>query len=307
MKKQINIVYVDHHGDSALYYDGDDGTILMSNRRNVSMPNVFFGDCNDVQSDDSIMVLEPIVTTPSHYNIQYLSKFRYVFAWASKFFETTEIKDKLIEINCGSELCSPKILPRDKIGSWDIPWKDKIDGAVVISCNKQSQHQASIYPLREKLADALFESRYHVDWYGHQQIRKPYYRCSVGDKLSTISKYKFHICTENTYDPIFSYNYLTEKLTHCIFAGSVPLYMGAYNIDDLLPNKDSFLDLRNFVIKKDGQITVLRQPLMERIRSFSEADFKRYIDATRQTLTDPRGILHHTDMDRCCKKMLEVI
>lgn len=306
MKKLANIVYADHHGDSKVYYDGDEGTVLMSNTRNTSMPNVFFGDCNDVQPDDSVMVLEPIVTTPSHYNLEYLSKFRYVFAWASKFFETTTVKDKLIEINCGSELCSPKILPRDRIGNWNIPWRNRIDGVVIISCNKKSQHPASIYPLREKLSDALCESGYHVDWYGHQRMGKSYYRGPIADKLSIISKYKFHICTENTYDPIFSYNYLTEKMTHCIFAGSVPLYMGAHNIDDLLP-KNSFLDLRNFVIKRDGQITVLRQPLMERLRSFTEDNFKQYLDAAHQTLTDPRGILYHTDMNRCCRKMLEII
>lgn len=306
MKKQINFVY--SAANTPVYYDGDEGTIFMSTTRNSSMPNVFFGDCSDIHPEDSVIILEPIVTTPSHYDLEYLSKFKYVFSWASKYFQTTKIKDKLVEINCGSELCGPKIIPRENIGNNHIPWiswDNKIDGVVIVSCNKQSQHQASIYKLREMLADTLYSNGYRVDWYGHQYLHKPYYKGSIPEKLQLISKYKFHICTENTYSPIFSHNYLTEKLAHCLYAGTVPLYMGAYNIDELLP-KNSFVDLRNFVTLKD-KMNILAQPLLEHLRTFSEKDAEHCREATRQTLSDSKGIFYHTDMDRCCRKILEVI
>ena len=61
------------------------------------------------------------------------------------------------------------------------------------------------------------------------------------DKHKTISNYKFAICFENT----ALKGYLTEKIIDCFFSGVIPIYLGATNVDDIIP-RDSFIDMRNF-------------------------------------------------------------
>jgi len=61
------------------------------------------------------------------------------------------------------------------------------------------------------------------------------------DKHKTISNYKFAICFENC----ALNGYLTEKIIDCFYSGVIPIYLGATNINDLVP-KDSFIDMRNF-------------------------------------------------------------
>ena len=61
------------------------------------------------------------------------------------------------------------------------------------------------------------------------------------DKHKTISNYKFAICFENT----ALNGYLTEKIIDCFFSGVIPIYLGATNVNDIIP-RDSFIDMRNF-------------------------------------------------------------
>jgi len=69
-----------------------------------------------------------------------------------------------------------------------------------------------------------------------------YWRGVVGDKLETISKYKFNIAFENT---CLINDYVSEKIIDCFFACTVPIYYGAPNIEDKIP-KNCFIDYRNF-------------------------------------------------------------
>ena len=61
------------------------------------------------------------------------------------------------------------------------------------------------------------------------------------DKVATLSRYKFAICFENI---VYS-GYVTEKIIDCLVAGTIPIYMGAPDIDDFVPT-EAFIDLRQF-------------------------------------------------------------
>jgi hypothetical protein len=61
------------------------------------------------------------------------------------------------------------------------------------------------------------------------------------DKVSTLSKYRFALCFENTAFP----GYVTEKIFDCFAAGCIPIYLGAPDIKDLVP-AGSFIDARDF-------------------------------------------------------------
>ena len=56
-----------------------------------------------------------------------------------------------------------------------------------------------------------------------------------------LKNYKFTLCLENAIFP----GYVTEKIFDALFAGSIPIYYGAPDITELIPN-DSFIDIRDF-------------------------------------------------------------
>ena len=70
----------------------------------------------------------------------------------------------------------------------------------------------------------------------------PSYRGKVANKLKTLSNYRFSICYENVRDLP---GYITEKIFDSFFAGCVPVYWGASNIDTYIP-EDCFIDRRKF-------------------------------------------------------------
>jgi len=61
-------------------------------------------------------------------------------------------------------------------------------------------------------------------------------------KLSVISNYKFCIGFENS----IAVDYVTEKFFDPILAGTVPVYLGAPNIDMLAPGDHSFINVSDF-------------------------------------------------------------
>ena len=63
----------------------------------------------------------------------------------------------------------------------------------------------------------------------------------VFDKVATLSNYRFALCFENTAFP----GYVTEKIFDCFVAGCIPIYLGAPDIEDLVP-AGSFIDARDF-------------------------------------------------------------
>ena len=64
----------------------------------------------------------------------------------------------------------------------------------------------------------------------------------VDDKIQTLKEYKFCICYENMKEVK---GYITEKIFDAFAAGSVPVYWGASNVTDYIPEK-AFVDRRKF-------------------------------------------------------------
>jgi hypothetical protein len=61
------------------------------------------------------------------------------------------------------------------------------------------------------------------------------------DKINTIKDYKFNLCYENIRYP----GYVTEKIIDAIFAGTIPIYLGAQDITDFVPG-NIFIDASKF-------------------------------------------------------------
>jgi hypothetical protein len=67
------------------------------------------------------------------------------------------------------------------------------------------------------------------------------YKGKCASKFEVLQHYDFCLCFEN-----MSMNgYITEKIFDCLYAGTIPLYMGAPDILDYVP-KEVFIDCRNY-------------------------------------------------------------
>lgn len=60
--------------------------------------------------------------------------------------------------------------------------------------------------------------------------------------LETIARYKFTLAFENASEP----DYVTEKFFNPLIAGSVPVYLGAPNIDEFAPGENCFVHAADF-------------------------------------------------------------
>lgn len=146
------------------------------------------------------------------------------------------------------------------------------------------------------------------DLYGHGWNRFPYFpywhyyyyarkawrgRIPFGKKLEATAQYKFAVCFENC-----RYNgYVTEKMFDAIFAGTVPIYLGAPDITDYVP-ADCFIDTRNFKGYPE---------LLNYLRGMSEEERAAYVESMARYIEKERSGLFSAKMptEKILKAILE--
>jgi hypothetical protein len=99
------------------------------------------------------------------------------------------------------------------------------------------------------------------------------YRGPVKEKLETLACYKFSLCLENSRFE----GYVSEKIFDCFFTHTIPIYLGAPDIDRYVPS-DAFIDLRNFRNYRD---------LESFLDGLDETNMQRYLDAADAFLRSP--------------------
>lgn len=92
------------------------------------------------------------------------------------------------------------------------------------------------------------------------------YAGAVSDKDKTLAKYRFCLCIENQLNHP---GYVTEKLFDCFFSGTVPVYLGAKNVEDYVPRCCfiSMSDAKDF------------SALLDRLQSMGSDEFGAYQQA----------------------------
>ncbi len=78
-------------------------------------------------------------------------------------------------------------------------------------------------------------------YWAHRGTIMAHYKGSCSSKMDVLSEYRFSLCFENM--PMLGY--VTEKIFDCFYAGTVPIYLGAPDISDLIP-ADAYVDMRDF-------------------------------------------------------------
>lgn len=135
-----------------------------------------------------------------------------------------------------------------------------------------------------------FSNAPDFDLYGHRwdrAPRHPFYfhygkyvrkawRRTTPDKMKTLSEYKFALCFENCADP----GYISEKIFDCLAVGSIPIYLGAPDIESVVP-KSCFIDFREFSGYPELD-RFLRGLSEERLKEYREAILRFGEDVSRR-------------------------
>jgi hypothetical protein len=125
-------------------------------------------------------------------------------------------------------------------------WQHRQRAIVQVAGSKYSFMPSELYSKRRAIA-TWFNRYGHtpLDTYGSPPMPVPRYRGRAADKMATLSTYRFALCTENDDHPLWSRGYLTEKIFDCFYAFTVPIYLGAADVERHIP-AGCFVDLRQF-------------------------------------------------------------
>lgn len=92
----------------------------------------------------------------------------------------------------------------------------------------------------------------------------------LSEKLKVLARYKFNLCFENC----VADGYISEKIFDCFRAKTVPIYLGAPNVEKYIP-KDAFIDFRKF---KDYP------SLLQFLQSIDKRQYNNYIKNAQKLL-----------------------
>lgn len=114
-------------------------------------------------------------------------------------------------------------------------------------------------------------------------------------KLATMATYKFTLAFENSITP----DYVTEKFFDPMIAGSVPVYLGAPNIDDFAPGDHCFVDVTRFKGPRELADYLLYV-------SEDEAEYDAYLSwktkPLRQSFLDKVDLVAKEPFHRLCER-----
>lgn len=103
------------------------------------------------------------------------------------------------------------------------------------------------------------------------------YRGTIESKQAVLNNYKFCICYENYRN---HNSYITEKIFDCFFAGCIPIYWGAPDIQDHIP-EDCFIDRRKFQS---------HEQLFEHMCSLNDTQLEKYQANIRSFLLSDKAV-----------------
>lgn len=212
-----------------------DNGFFMYCYNHVYKSQIYFEECMKLKKKKNIKMIliieEPPFVMPENYDEIALDKFDIILTMNDdmidnkKYFKYYDYFPENIKNVYSTDFNSKKLLTQ-------------------IAALKLSNAPGELYSKRIE-AIKYFEKNHidEFDLYGHGWNHCDFksYKGEAASKLEVLSKYKFCICYENG----ILNGWITEKLFHCFFAGCVPIYLGAPNITDYIP-EDTFIDQRKY-------------------------------------------------------------
>ncbi len=195
-----------------------------------------------------LVILEPCNEIPEQWNIETLKQYKSSVTWNSKFFNLHKNETNLSLIKGCTFFNNHYQLEKF------LPYDEKIKGVCFINKIYDTPNDAgTIIYMREKVLNELAIEPYLVKhvysllpWGGnYYQGPTLVVQPSHIETLKVINKYLFRVCFESLYHPIWSWDFMTERMFDCFKSKTIPIYLGCYNIEEHVP-KELFIDFRDF-------------------------------------------------------------
>ncbi len=218
-------------------------------------PMLYGCDFEKVPKEKMVLVMwEPPSVQEELYDPKTQALFGKIFTW----------DDDLVDNQKFFKIHYPALNPRIP---HIVPFEEK-KFCVMIARRLASAHPKELYSERKR-AIQFFEGKPVgvFDLFGHHWKKKKVknYQGPLQNKLEKLKEYKFSICYENTGDVR---GYISEKIFDCFTAGVVPIYLGASNVTDYIP-EGCFIDKRKF---RDYE------ELYQFLKAMTKEEYQVYLD-----------------------------
>jgi len=224
-------------------------------------------DTKKRRSKDKWLLLQDIYVRAKHnYDISMWNEYKGIITWNSKIYEKHSNDFNMILFKEFPYI--KKFIYTDKFNSFN-----ERDGVCLISKYCKPYYKDDAITERYNICEYLDKNNIKIDCYGidnYNNYCSKLWKGASACKLETLNNYKFYVCFENCYDEYWSNNYVTEKIYDCFASKIIPIYYGAYNIEDIIPN-DLYIDYRDYKNNKEG--------LLEKIKNITENE---YVDITEK-------------------------
>lgn len=220
-----------------------------------------------------LYIYEPLVVYPRQFLKSFWKPFDAVLTWSETLAEQggkiVRFPSLYYDFPFGAAhgVAGEPVCPPD--------WRDKKRAICQIAGNKYSFISSELYSRRRAIARWFGRhGKLPLDTFGVPPMRVPGYCGRASDKQATLAQYRYALCLENDAHPLWSAGYVTEKIFDCFYAFSVPVYLGASDVEKIIP-PECFIDLRNF-----ASLTALD----EFLRAMSDDEYHGYLYAIEKFL-----------------------
>ncbi|MGE4488598.1 MAG: hypothetical protein AB7E95_03525, partial [Kiritimatiellales bacterium] len=165
-----------------------------------------------------LYMYEPPAIDPMQYTKRVWKQFDRILTWNTYLTESSPAFTFEAGVYYDLPYCSDYgIRPRI-----ERPDPAKREKAICQICgDKYSLAAEEIYTERRKAARWFhYHARTRMDVFGRPPMNTPNYRGECGSKEETFSRYRYALCFENTFHPVLTRGYLTEKILDCMAAGT---------------------------------------------------------------------------------------
>lgn len=122
-----------------------------------------------------------------------------------------------------------------------------------------------------------------LPYWWHRSSLMSIYKGSCPSKFEVLSRYRFCLCFEN----MAMDGYITEKLFDCLYAGTIPLYLGAPDIEKFVP-ENVYVDCRKFSSW---------EAMWEEVKAMPANKIEEMRQAGREFLASEAGMRFYNSMD----------
>ncbi len=244
-----------------------------------------------------LLMLEPVVVLPGEYSEVVWRNFDYVFTMCDALVGT---HPRFVKIQYPR---ADWIVPAASTENLDgrrnnYPTESRANAICMINGNKHSFIESELYSKRMEAALWFhLHSDIPFEVYGRPPFALPNYRGALSpeNKLPTLSHFRYSLCFENTNHREYSAGYITEKILDCLETRTIPIYLGAVNIEHYVP-KECFIDMREF--KSYSQLDA-------NLRSMTSGEYLRFIDKIDDWVS--RGGLRPYSIHRVYDKLASLL